>query len=573
MYQNSKLESWSEMTLLPLKNWKILNTDSNQTIIDILLKNRHLPEDHLDEFKLSERLHNPYLLKDMDKAVTRILQAINKQEKITVFGDYDVDGVVSTTLMVKLFQKLNCPVQYILPNRQTDGYGLQVDSIKKAQEYKTQLLITVDNGITAGEAVRVANEVGIDVVILDHHGQEGDLPAAVAVVNPNRKDCKYPFKGLCGAGVVYKLYHALGEKLFSEAEFKNFMLMHLDLVALATIADVVPLKGENYALVKYGLKSLTQTMRPGIVELKRVSGLISKEITPTAVGFYLAPRINVAGRLKDADIALNLLLSDSREKAFEVAGMLNNLNTQRQKIQESYIKQALDLVEQDDMKNNRIYLITGEDWEPGLIGIVSGRLKDRYNRPVIAFTKDKNGNYVGSARSTENFHITEALSNYRHLYETYGGHQKAAGLTISEKNLPKFLSEFTNYANAVLKEEDLRSSLIVDTIIKPEQLNTSLVKIIQNIGPYGEGNPEPVLIIENVRLRDIFSLSQGKHLKLVFQAGGRDFEGIWWRQGELKDAVAFDHYYDVVFKPSINLWNGNEKLQLVIEDMRESLTD
>jgi single-stranded-DNA-specific exonuclease len=475
--------------------------------------------------------------------------------------------------MVKLFQKLDCPVQYILPSRQTDGYGLQVSSVKKVEEYKTQLLITVDNGIAAIDAVKAANEKGIDVVILDHHGQEGELPDALAVVNPNRKDCTYPFKGLCGAGVVYKLFHALGEKLFNEDDFKNFMLMHLDLVAMATIADVVPLKDENYALVKFGLKSLTKTMRPGIVELKRISGLISKEITPTAVGFYLAPRINVAGRLKSADIALNLLLSDSREKAFEVAGTLNNLNTQRQKIQENYINQALDLVEKDGMKENRVYLVKGEDWEPGLIGIVSGRLKDKYNRPVIAFTRDKDGNYVGSARSTENFHITEALGKYRHLYETYGGHQKAAGLTISEKNMPEFLREFTQYANSIIEDEHLKSSLIIDTIIQPEQLNTSVVKIIQNIGPYGEGNPEPVLILKNIRLRDIFPLSQGRHVKFVFQAQGRDFEAVWWRQGEMKDVVAFNHYYDVVFKPSINLWNGRENLQLVIEDMKESTTE
>jgi single-stranded-DNA-specific exonuclease len=558
------------MALLPLKNWKILNTDSSQTIIDVLLNNRGLSKEHLDEFRLSEKLHDPYLLKDMDKAVDRILRAVNARESITIFGDYDVDGVVSTALMVKLFQKLNCNVQYILPNRQIDGYGLQIESVRKAEAYKTQLLITVDNGITAKDAVNAANAAGIDVVILDHHGQEGELPEAVAVVNPNRKDCTYPFKGLCGAGVVYKLYHALGGKLFNESDFKHFMLMHLDLVALATIADVVPLKEENYALVKYGLKSLTETMRPGIVELKRVSGLISKDITPIAVGFYLAPRINVAGRLKSADLALDLLLSDSREKAFEIAGTLNNLNTQRQKIQQSYINQALNLVRQDRMKDNRIYLVIGEDWEPGLIGIVSGRLKDKYNRPVIAFTRDKDGNYVGSARSTESFHITEALSNYKHLFETYGGHQKAAGLTIREENLSIFLSEFTSYANSVLNEEDLKSSLMIDTVILPEQLNTSLVKIIQTIGPYGEGNPEPVLILKSIRLRDIFPLSQGKHLKFVFQAGGRDFEGVWWQRGDLKDTVAFDHYYDVVFKPSINLWNGNENLQLVIEDMRES---
>ena len=558
------------MSILPLKNWEILNNDPNQTIIDILLSNRGLSKNHMDEFKLSDRLHDPYLLKDMDRAVDRILKAINNRESITIFGDYDVDGVVSTTLMVKLFQKINCPVKYILPNRQIDGYGLKANGIKKAEEYKTQLLITVDNGITSLEAVEAANAIGMDVVILDHHGQEGDLPEAVAVVNPNRKDCLYPFKGLCGAGVVYKLFHALGEKLFNEDDFKNFMLMHLDLVAMATIADVVPLKDENYALVKYGLKSLTQTLRPGIIELKRISGLISKEITPTSVGFYLAPRINAAGRLKSADLAVDLLLSDSREKAFELAGMLNNLNSQRRKMQESYINQALNLLEEDEMKNNSAYLVTGEDWEPGLIGIVSGRLKEKFNRPVIAFTRDNDGNYVGSARSTESFHITEALSNFRHLYEAYGGHKKAAGLTISEKNLPEFIKEFTAYANSTLKEEDLKSNLIIDTVIQPEQLNKSLVKIIQEIGPYGEGNPEPVLVLNKARLRDIFPLSQGRHIKLMFQAGGRDFECVWWGRGELRNEVAFDHHYDIVFKPTLNLWNGNENLQLVIEDMRES---
>jgi len=474
------------MPILPLMNWNILNEDPNKTIIDILLSNRGLPMNHMDEFKLSDRLHDPYLLKDMDKAVERILTAIEKQEVITIFGDYDVDGVVSTALMVKLLHKINCPVNYILPNRQMDGYGLKPAGIQKAVKLKTQLLITVDNGITSIEAVEAANAAGIDVVILDHHSQEGDLPRAFAIVNPNRKDCTYPFKGLCGAGVVYKLFHALGERIFNENDFKNFMLMHLDLVAMATIADVVPLKDENYALVKYGLKSLTKTLRPGIVELKRSSGLLSKEITPIAVGFYLAPRINVAGRLKSPDLAVDLLLSDSREKAFELAGMLNNLNSKRQKIQETYINEALNMVQQESMKNNCVYLVTGEEWEPGLIGIVSGRLKDKFNRPVIAFTRDNDGNYVGSARSTENFHITEALSIFSDLYVTFGGHQKAAGLTISEENLSEFLEKFTAHANSVLNESDLKPSLTIDTIVQPEQLNKQMVKLIQNIGPYGK---------------------------------------------------------------------------------------
>jgi single-stranded-DNA-specific exonuclease len=558
------------MSVLPLKRWNILNSDTNLPINDILLKNRGLAPEHLEEFRLSERLHDPLLLKDMDKALERILKAIKNREIITIFGDYDVDGVVATTLMVKFFQKINIPVNFILPNRQKDGYGLKESGIEKAKQFNTQLLITVDNGISSVEAVELANKAGIDVIIFDHHIQEGALPSAIAVVNPNRKDCDYPFKGLCGAGIVYKFFHAIGGSLFNEQDFKNFMLMHLDLVALATIADVVPLKDENYAIVKYGLKSLNQTLRPGIVELKRISGLIGKEITPIAVGFYLAPRINAAGRLKEADLAVELLLSETRDKASELAGILNSLNNKRQKLQEKYINQALDTIKNSEIKNNKAIIVSGDEWEPGLIGIISGRLKDKYNKPVIAFTKDNDGNYVGSARSTDRFHITDALSQFNQLYVTYGGHQKAAGLTISDKNFPEFIEKFTEYANSVLEEDEIKPDLVIDSIILPEHLNESLVQIIQSIGPYGEENPEPVLLLEDASMREIFSLSQGQHLKLIVQVGYRDFECVWWRKGELKNNITFNKNFDIAFKPSINLWNGKKSLQLVVEDIKES---
>jgi single-stranded-DNA-specific exonuclease len=457
-----------------------------------------------------------------------------------------------------------------LPNRQKDGYGLKKNGIEKAKEFNTQLLITVDNGISSVEAVEVANSAGIDVIIFDHHLQEGALPSAIAVVNPNRTDCDYPFKGLCGAGVVYKFFHAIGGSLFNEQEFKNFMLMHLDLVALATIADVVPLKDENYALVKFGLKSLNQTLRPGIVELKRISGLVGKEITPIAVGFYLAPRINAAGRLKKADLAVELLLSETRDKASELAGILNSLNNKRQKLQEKYINQALDTINNSGVKDNKAIIVSNEEWESGLIGIISGRLKDKYNKPVIAFTKDSDGNYVGSARSTDRLHITDALSQFNQLYVTYGGHQKAAGLTIADKNLPVFIEKFTEYANSMLKEDDIKPDLVIDSIILPEYLNESLVQIIQSIGPYGEENPEPVLLLEDASMREIFSLSQGQHLKLIVQVGYCDFECVWWRKGELKNNITFNTHFDIAFKPSINLWNGKKSLQLVVEDIKES---
>ena len=559
------------MNKLPIYNWEVLNNDPNVSIIDILLNNRNLSDGHLEKFRLSDRLHDPYLLKDMDKAVERVIKAIEQKEKITIYGDYDVDGVVSTAMMLKFFEKIGVQVNFLLPNRQVDGYGLKENGVAKSVELNTNLLITVDNGITSYHAVEAARNNGIDVVIFDHHLQEADLPPANAVVNPNRKDCTYPFKGLCGAGVVYKFFHAIGKELFSETEFKNFMMTHLDLLVIATIADVVPLIDENYAIAKFGLKSLNQTLRTGIVELKRVSGLLDKEITPISVGFYLAPRLNVAGRLEDADLAVHLLLANNLQQAEKLAKKLNKLNGQRQQMQEDYIRQANEIVKNSNLTIHRALIIVGEEWDSGLIGIVSGRLKDQYNRPVITFTRDQDGNYVGSARSVDRFHITEALTKFNDLYITYGGHHKAAGLTLSEQNLAIFVEKFTRYADSKINLKDLRQSLIIDTLIHPEQVNESLVKTIRGIGPFGEGNPEPVLLLKNANLKELFSLSMGRHLKMIFESGSREFECVWWRRGEYKDVLSFYMAYDIAFKPSLNLWNGRESLQLVIEDIKETM--
>ena len=558
--------------MLPLKRWKVLNTDLSKSLISILLDNRNLTVEHLEKFKLSDRLYDPFLLKDMYQAVERIRKALRDKEVIAIYGDYDVDGVVSTVLMVKLFEKLNYPVQYFLPNREKDGYGLRPSSIQKAIDQNVDLLITVDNGISAHQAIEVAYDHHIDVIITDHHLPEGGLPPALAIINPNRKDCTYPFKGICGAGVVYKIMHAVASQVLKEEEFKNFMLSQLDLVTLATIADVAPIRDENYAIIKYGLKSLTHTMRPGIVELKRVSGLLGKEITPTAVAFYLGPRINAAGRIADATIAAQLLLSKSREEAARHASELNSLNSMRQKLQEEYINRATNELQNKQMQVNKVHIIESEDWDLGLLGIISGKLKDRFSRPVLAFTRDSEGNYVGSARSLDNFNITAALTRFNSLYLNYGGHEKAAGLTIPEENYQRFKQEFIEYVNTTLNDEDLVTELVIDSVVTPEQLNESIVHLIQEIGPFGESNPEPLLLINGVTIKDIIPLSQGKHLKIIVQKGGRYLECIWWGMGNLKDEVTFNSEIDIVFKPSINLWNGIERIQLVIEDLKYSDT-
>jgi single-stranded-DNA-specific exonuclease len=553
---------------LPLKKWNILNQDQNKSLTEVLLGNRNLTLEHLEEFKLSERLHDPFLLVDMDRAVGQILSALTRGEKIGIFGDYDVDGIIATVLLVKFFEKIDRPVSYYLPSRQKDGYGLRIQGVQQALADKIDLLITVDNGISSQDAVAYANQHQLGIIVTDHHLPGDNLPDARAIINPNRKDCPYPFKEICGSGVVFKLLQALAPNFFTGDEYKSYMLSQLDLVAMATIADIAPIRDENYAFVKFGLKGLSDTLRPGIVELKRISGLLGKEITPTAVGYYLGPRLNAAGRLADPVLAVQLLLSKDKDEAARLATTLNNLNTKRQKKQDEYIEEALQIINSEYVQKDKIFILENENWDPGLIGIVSGKLKDRFNRPIIVFTRDKDGNFVGSARSINNFHITEALTRFNGLYLNYGGHQKAAGLTISEENYALFKSQFIAYVESTLSDDLLVPELVIDSVLAVEQLNESLVEIIRGIGPFGEGNPEPVLLLENAKIRDIFSPLQGKHLKFTVEKAGRRIECVWWGKAEYKDSLRFSMPVDVAFRPSLNLWQGYRRLQLVVEDLQ-----
>jgi single-stranded-DNA-specific exonuclease len=554
--------------MLPLKRWKVLNTDINKSLVEVLLANRNLPLTHLDKFKLSDKLHDPFLLEDMDKAVIRILEAINNNEKIGIYGDYDVDGVVSTVLMVKLFQKLNFNIKYFLPDREKDGYGLKKAGIDIAIKNNISLLITVDNGISSNDAINYANEKGIDVIVTDHHLHEGELPAAFAVINPNRKDSQYPFKGICGAGVVYKLIHAIGQKVLDTDNFKNFMLINLDLVCFATIADMVPLIDENYAICKYGLKAIEETMRPGLVELKKVAGVLGKNITPMTIGFYLAPRINAAGRLKHASLAVDLLLSEAIDKAKILASELNNLNSKRQTLQQSYLDNLVSDLDNEDVENKKMIIVENENWSPGLLGLISGRIKEKYYLPTFAFTRDYDGNYIGSVRSIDNFNITKALTQFNHLFINYGGHEKAAGVTIPPENFNRFKEDIQKFARENVSESNLIQELVIDSYIGTDQLNESTIQMIGNIGPFGEGNPEPVIVLEKVKIVDILLIGQGKHLKFFITKGSREFECIWWQKGDYKDFISFGMTVDIAFKPSINIWNGSKKIQFVIEDIQ-----
>jgi len=553
---------------LPKKLWKINNEDTSRSIIDVILENRNLPPDHMEPFRLTERMHEPDLLPDMEKGVQRILDAVNNNEKIVIFGDYDVDGVTSTALMLFFFKAINYPVQYIVPHREKDGYGLRESGVDRVNSMAAKLIITVDNGISANEAIDYAASLGIDVVVTDHHLQEGELPNACAVINPNRTDSKYPFKSICGVTVAFKVAWVLGQRLMSEDGYKQFLLSHLDLVAIGTIADVMPIRDENYALVKFGLKVLSNTKKPGLIELKKISGVRTNTITPITVGYFLAPRLNAAGRMDDASLSVDLLVEESMAHAKKLAQDLDALNRERQLLQRDYLENATKDIKETFEVDQKVIIVENEEWQAGLIGLVSGRLKEEFCCPAFAFTKDGNGNFVGSARSIEAFHVTEALTVFNEYFLNYGGHHKAAGLTIPAEHFSIFKEKFTNYVNEKLADADLTPELEVDSVVEIDQINERVAQHIQEVGPFGETNPEPVLLLQSGVIRDIRIMSEGRHIKFYIQKGNIIFECLWWGGGSFKNDLKLGSNCDIVFRMNINVFQGTPRLQLTIEDVQ-----
>ncbi|KAA3613592.1 MAG: single-stranded-DNA-specific exonuclease RecJ [Calditrichaeota bacterium] len=553
---------------LPRKLWKIKNKDTSRSIIDILLENRNLPTNHMEPFRLTDRMHKPELLPDMEKGVQRILQAINNNEKIVIFGDYDVDGVTSTSLMLFFFKAINYPVQYIVPHREKDGYGLRNSGVDRVNAMAAKLIITVDNGISANDAIDYASSLGIDVVVTDHHLQEGELPNACAVINPNRTDSTYPFKAICGVTVAFKVAWVLGQRLMSEDEYKKFLLSHLDLVAIGTIADVMPIRDENYALVKFGLKVLSNTKKPGLIELKKISGVRTNIITPITVGYFLAPRLNASGRMDDASLSVDLLVEESSMHAKTLAQELDALNKERQMLQRDYLENATKDIKASFEDDQKIIIVENEEWQAGLIGLVSGRLKEEFCCPALAFTRDGDGNFVGSARSIEALHVTEALTVFNQYFLNYGGHHKAAGLTIPAEHFSIFKEEFTSYVNKKLAGADLTPELDIDSVVEIDQINERVADKIQEVGPFGETNPEPVLLLKNGTVRDVRIMSEGRHIKFYIQKANIMFECLWWSGGIYKDSLRLGSNCDVVFRMNINVFQGTPRLQLTVEDVQ-----
>jgi single-stranded-DNA-specific exonuclease len=534
-----------------------------------LLFNRGMDtQEKIDEFlqpDYSQDIHDPFLLQDMKLAVQRIYKGIKKREKIVICGDYDTDGVTSTTLLFRLLKKLGATnLHFYIPDREIDGYGLNIGAIQKFKEENFNLIITCDCGISNKEEITLANSFGLDVIVTDHHREPRHLPPALAIINPQLKREKYPFKFLAGVGVAFKLGQALLRSKECSLENKEATEKWLlDLVALGTVADSMPLLGENRVLVKYGLVVLNKTKNLGLKSLIRVSSLNSEGLRSEDISFRLSPRINAAGRINQATDALNLFLSSTFAKAEEWAENLNILNTQRQKITEKIFKSV------QVKPREKIIIALGEDWPGGILGLVANKLVDAFYRPALVLSR-KEGEISGSGRSIDNFDLFTFLRHDEKYFKNFGGHSGAVGFTLKdEKSWEAFKKSVKERSKKALLAKDLKPFLKIEAQLEPADINWDFYEQFIGFQPFGFGNPCPNFLLLGVTLEKIQAVGRGdKHYRLFIEGGKKM---IYFNSAQKMINFRPGEKIDVVFRLEINQWNGTQELQLNVLDIKKTL--
>ncbi len=510
-------------------------------------------------------LHDPFLLPDMEPAVERLHQALARQERVCFYGDYDVDGVSATSLYLSFYQGLGGNACGYIPHRIREGYGLNEGAVRRLAEEGISLLVTSDCGTTSHHEIAVARELGMDVIVTDHHQTDATMPAALAVLNPHRRDAIYPFKGLCSAGLAYKVVSAYQQRYGSGDVEPDSCL---DLVALATVADIVPLQDENRILVREGLTHITHGARAGIRALKHVAGIV-KACTSETIGFRLGPRLNAAGRLDHAMLCVRLLTTESEQEAMQIAEQLEQLNRQRKQIEEGITSEAATYLKQDEPAS--AIVLGSRAWHLGVVGIVAARLVDRFHRPSIVIAIDGQGIGKGSARTVEGFDLYQGLSKCKDLLEAYGGHPSAAGLTLKESRLEEFRGRFCEVAAQWAGSARTVPTLHVDAEVKLTDVNFDLIQELESLHPFGAGNPEPTLAVRGLDVVDARVVGE-KHLKLrVRQGRSFIFESIGFRMGSFEElGLRSGRPVDLAFSPERNHWNGYDRVQLRIKALRMS---
>ena len=537
-------------------------------VIATILLNRGVQEVETFIHPSAEQLPDPFLMKGMEPAAQRILQALDHGEHITVYGDYDVDGITSTAILVSFLKEHKAEVNYYIPDRLEEGYGMNRAAIDKIAALGTSLLITVDCGITAVDEVRYAKECGMDVIVTDHHECKEELPEAYCILNPKQSDCPYPFKKLAGVGVVFKLLQALTTQM--KFHMKELIEEYIDIVAIGTVADVMPLVGENRAIVKKGLELLKYTMNRGVRTLMETAKIDTSGLTTGSIGFMIAPRINAAGRMGDPKCAVELLLSKDDRTARRYAEQLDEENRDRQATEISILEDALNIIAYNrEMEDDYVLVLDHEGWHHGIIGIVASKISEKFNKPCILISTG-DGMGKGSGRSIKGFNLFQALEECSGELVKFGGHELAAGLSVETERIDEFRKHINQYAKSVMNEADFVPKIYVDAELPIEYINMNTVERLMILEPYGMGNASPVFFARKLTVTYIRPLSDGKHMKLTLAKGDNYVEAVGFNMGAYLEKIKLQDMVDIVFNLDINVFRGERQVQVLLKDLRFS---
>lgn len=566
------------------KNWKYKNEKLKKELVDeaalknhiprvfatILLNRGIEPEEMLTFLKKSMKtVINPMLMTDMDKAAARVRAAVENGEKIVIYGDYDVDGITSTALLYEFLTSLDADVDYYIPDRKGEGYGINIMAVNRLLKSGVKLLITVDCGITAIGEVEFAALQGMDVIITDHHTCKERIPtAAKAIVNPKRDD-EYPFKELAGVGVAFKLAMAVSMEMgLSATECFN---RYIDLAAIGTVADVVPLVNENRIITDRGVKALRQTKRPGLAALLELCGVKSESLTAASIAFSIAPRLNASGRLGQASTGVQLLLSKDEAESSQIAKALDEQNKERQITEQQILEDAMEMVKNDpNFEKKKVVVLAHEDWHHGVIGIVASRICEKYYKPCILISHS-NGIGKGSGRSIEGFNLFEALSYCEDCLTQFGGHKIAAGLTINISELDEFTKKINKYADEHMAKEDMIPVVSIDCKISEKAVTLDNIKLLSRLEPFGVGNEKPVFSLHGASIVYMNAVgNDGKHLRLSVMRNGYQMNGIGFHLGAMAREFKIGDNIDIAFQMDINNYQGKQSAQLLIKDIRRA---
>ncbi len=532
-----------------------------------ILVNRDISDEgqaHSFLFGTLADLHDPFLMRGMQPAVERLLRAASRGERVLIFGDYDVDGVLSVVILSRALEDLGARVDYYIPDRLEEGYGLKLHLIRIAEERRADVVVSVDCGIKALPFVRAASDRGIDVIITDHHQPGDQIPPALAVLNPALEQSGYPDRSLAGIGVVFKLIQALYKGHTKESQIPHY----LKLVSIGTVADIVSLKRENRLLVKYGLQALDQVANLGLASLLEVCRLNGKSVRVSDVAFRIGPRINAAGRMGKADLAVRLFFSDSVEECQWLAGELDALNTSRQEIEKRIYLQAGDRIQAGSLHHKYKLLVLGCDsWHRGVIGIVASKLKDEFHRPILLFSY-QDGRAHGSGRSIREFSLIDCLTHAQSHFSSFGGHPMAVGCEIPVSELPDLKKQLNAYAEERISASDLKPKVRIDARLNFDEIDSEFMDYHGRLSPFGVGNPRPVFVTEDVEVVANPRRLKERHIKLLLRNRGRYFDAVGWGKAEWMEALSKGSRIHTVYSLQVSQYLGGERLSLILEDIR-----